>query len=553
MGKNLFLSLMAAVFMTTPVWAQQTWTLGGTNSDPAGMYDNSQWFAKESFGLNSDEVEISLTGTTVAVTADLSASGAAISPGRKADIEFCLDGTAQFASAAPGLSATETASGTSILSGTVKATATVNSEASTGGGRPGHRCVTYTVTTTAALNQTLTSFTLAVPKVENVSFLGNADDPGVNRTDPSDNVPPTVVMSVRVIPDDLGAPANTVGFTAFPTAEQAASKANKRTIARSLSRFEATVSPTAQDTAASRRVLIDLNDRTMFASGADITNARVETITGIGDGERKGILLSTVRVKKNSRANAADLSGLFEAVSGASGDKLDISVTGSGVSFTDADILFLSSNAAYNMNSDTRLTVSGSTASSSVELVNIATAADDAQGPEFKLYYVPAAGRTLTRDAAFTTTYQLNFAAATRKDSEQMSTGSVTLELSGLSTRGYAYAVTPDNSPAGDRGSLRIRCEDTSACVVFLECFNHAGDRVGDFVSIGDNIAPNAVAVISSDRLENLIGSWRGQGRLSCEVVSSGPVGVQMFTRSSGGVLVNNSYINRGLDSSSSD
>ena len=290
----------------------------------------------------------------------------------------------------------------------------------------------------------------------------------------------------------------------------------------------------------------------MFASGAGISNPRVETVTGVGDGQRSAIVLSTVQVDKNAFANGVDGNTLLAPVSGASGDKLDISVESSGMSFTDADVVFLSANAAYSRTDDILLTTSGNSASSSAPLADVTAAAAIADGDEMKLYYVPAAGRALLRDSTFTTTYGLNFAAATKKDSE-MTTAAVTMELAGLSTRGYAYAFTPDNSPAGDRGSLRIRCEDTSDCVVFLECFNHAGDRVGNFVSIGDDIAPNAVAVVSSDDLEDLIGSWRGQGRLSCEVVASGPVGVQLFTRSSGGVLVNNSYINRGADSSSSD
>lgn len=547
--KKLFLSLaaFAIVVMTTQAWAQeQTYTMGGVNTDPAGQYANVEAFAKEIFGPDSNSVELTLN-TSTTVELGLNDDDTPIGASRKANLKFCLDGPdgnrPQFASDAPGLVYTQAGAPSGEI------TSQISTDASDGMGRVGDSCVTYTLTTTASVDHAASTFSLRMPNIKNVAFLGEADNPGPdNQPGTSDDVPPLVTVSVTLVPDDLGADPTTNGFARFPAAT-ATANANKRTLIRSLDRFGMVVSPTSTST--DRQVLISLDDRTMFASGAGISNTRVETVTGIGDGQRSAIVLSTVQVDKNAQANGANGS-LLAPVSGASGDKLDISVESNGMSFTDSDVVFLSANAAYSLTDDILLTTSGNSASSSASLVDVTAAADIASGAEMKLYYVPATGSTLMRDSTFTTTYGLNFAAATKKDSE-MTTAAVTMELAGLSTRGYAYAFTPDNSPAGDRGTLRIRCEDTSDCVVFLECFNHAGDRVGDFQSIGDDIAPNAVAVVSSDDLEDLIGSWRGQGRLSCEVVASGPVGVQMFTRSSSGVLVNNSYINRGADSSSSD
>ena len=546
--KELFLSLaaFAVVAMTTQARAQQVYTMGGNLSSAVGEGFGGISIAKENFGPDSNSTEITLPSVTV--TLGLNDDATPIGTARKANLKFCLDGPAgnrpQFASDALGLVYTQGGSPSGEI------TSQILTEASDGAGRAGDSCVTFALTTTAEVDHATSTFSLQVPKIKNVAFLGDADAPGPdNLAGTSDDIAPRVTMSVTLVPDDLGANPATNGFTRFPAAT-AAVNANKRVITRSLDRFGMTVSPTSTST--DRQVLISLDDRTMFASGAGISNSRVETVTGVGDGQRSAIVLSTVQVDKNAFANGVDGNTLLAPVSGASGDKLDISVESSGMSFTDADVVFLSANSAYSRTDDILLTTSGNSASSSAPLADVTAAAAIADGDEMKLYYVPAAGRALLRDSTFTTTYGLNFAAATKKDSE-MTTAAVTMELAGLSTRGYAYAFTPDNSPAGDRGSLRIRCEDTSDCVVFLECFNQAGDRVGDFVSIGDDIAPNAVAVVSSDDLEDLIGSWRGQGRLSCEVVASGPVGVQLFTRSSGGVLVNNSYINRGADSSSSD
>ena len=530
MGKNLILSAITTVILAAPAWAN-TFTLSGSLTG-----SNSRIYALEQFGSGSEETLV-VTGSTMILTADYSTTN--LGARSKANIKYCLQNGAVFGATARGLTVSPQAVSDEI-------TTTIPSQ--DGGGRVGDSCVTYNLTVGSnAVTDSAATITFTVPTIKNVTaILGVPPAPGTDgNVGTADDVLPSVGLTVTVTPDNLGLPPGSSGFQQFPPIN-AAQDTNLVKVVRSNYRFLPSVTPAASAT--DLNVLIDLDDRTMFASGAGVTNPRIVTITGIGSGERMGILVSTAKVVLIDARNLSQVQPLQSAT----GDRFDVEVTSSGMSFADGDRVFLSTDTTFNAESDIVLNASGTSASSSPQLSKFLPSDDSVQthpGTEWRLYYVPAAGRTLQRDATFATSYRLNFAAATMRDASANPGGTVTLKLSGLSTRGYAYAFSPDNRPSGDRGNLRIRCEDTNPCIVFLDCYDQAGESVGGFTSVGDNIAPNAVRSVFSDDLEEMIGEWTG--RLSCEVVSSGPLGVQLFTRSSSGVLVNNSYINRGAASSS--
>ena len=524
MGKKLFLSVAASAILASPAWAQYT----ASPLSGSGTGGNSVTFATELFGSGGNATTLTIdSATRVDLAADLSSN--AVSAQRTADIRFCLDGGAQFAADVSGLDVLE--AGSTVVPGTATTAIATN-----GGGRAGDSCVTYTVTAVQALNDSATIFRFAPPNVMNAGFLGTVSESG----------PTPLNVTVTLIPNNLGAPPASTGFPAFP-ASNTAEGGDKIAIATSTPRYGLAV-----DFATDQRVLVDLADRTMFASreGDATYNPRVVTITGIGDADRMGIELSKVMVT-GYRANNA-MGGLHQPATGASGDKVEVSVTSSGMSFTDADMLFLSTDTNYQESSDIRLTASGRTASSSA--LELATTVPYDQpnsrvgtgdGAQYTLYYVPAPDRALMRDTTFMSTYAISFANAGYKDDVMMAAmGGVTLELAGLSTRGYAYAIPHDM--ANDEANLRIRCEDTSACTVFLECSDMAGSPVGaggGFVGI-DPIEPMASMRLSSADLVETLGEW--QGRISCEIVASGPVGVQLLTRNkASGTLVNNTYISR--------
>ena len=105
-----------------------------------------------------------------------------------------------------------------------------------------------------------------------------------------------------------------------------------------------------------------------------------------------------------------------------------------------------------------------------------------------------------------------------------------------------AYAIPPGTT--GDLGNVRIKCEVATQCTVYLEC-DHADGRTW-FEQVADPIPGRSTLVLTSEGMRTALDmdddEWT-RGRLSCTVYSTREISLQVLTRSTAGVLVNNTYV----------
>ena len=173
--------------------------------------------------------------------------------------------------------------------------------------------------------------------------------------------------------------------------------------------------------------------------------------------------------------------------------------------------------------------------------------------------YMPNGKDELMHDMAFTVTAMTNFtdrdnknATATEKTDAGMdfrparpAIGSI-LKLNGIEgAPAKAYALAPIG--AGDIANVRITCESGSDCHAFLSCYDP--DGMGYFGDAGIMIPSNGTKRLDQEMVAMELGMMMGDeswtGRLSCDVLSTEPVSVQVLTRAAG-VLVNNTYVAPG-------
>lgn len=463
-------------------------------------------YAKELFGEGSRDVVLTLANNTdFRLTADFSSY--AIPIGKVANITFTLLNGVQFAESVSAIAFTE--------GGSVPSPVHISQADSTGGER-GDSSVTYVVKAEQILDQANSVFTFTLPKLMNAG--------GVLGGETVDDREPTVKMSVTVEPGG-GRFQTGNDFKAFPPSSSTGSSDNTRSLANSTLRYPLTVAPTEEQS-----VNINIDDRTAFV----VPNGNVQTVSGsdFGSTGRSALKVATLDID-TAAANGADNRAAFQA---SSGDMLNITVTGP---IGTGDILFLSRDTTYSTsgaNRDVVLTVTGRTATSTVTLTSVA------DGHERTVYLVPAADRTLSR-GLYRTTFEADFSEDSMRDTTAR-TEVVRLEYSNLTVQGYAYAMP--NPGVSDVGNLRLRCESSGNCAVFLDCYDQNGRSIGGFpemtVMARATRVLNTKSTVDGTSLARLLGVETWDGRLSCEILSNANVGVQVLTRS-GGTLVNNTYI----------
>lgn len=103
-----------------------------------------------------------------------------------------------------------------------------------------------------------------------------------------------------------------------------------------------------------------------------------------------------------------------------------------------------------------------------------------------------------------------------------------------------APAVPPMNSV--DVGNIRVKCEVSTDCTVYLECDDSTGESW--FAQLPDPIPGRSTLRLTSENIAMHLGvaeeGW--DGRMSCAVMSTADISIQVLIRS-GGVLVNNTYV----------
>ena len=164
------------------------------------------------------------------------------------------------------------------------------------------------------------------------------------------------------------------------------------------------------------------------------------------------------------------------------------------------------------------------------------------------LFFMPNGMETL-RPATYTSTFSVDFNADSNADKRPTSQthttryfvqeGSNPVYIGDDLTR-HAYAIPPLGS--GDEGNVRVKCETATECPLYLECDDAGGGSW--FASLTAPIEPRATIQLSSADIAGAldVGEAGWTGRLSCAVMSTREISLQVLTRS-GGALINNTYV----------
>jgi hypothetical protein len=157
----------------------------------------------------------------------------------------------------------------------------------------------------------------------------------------------------------------------------------------------------------------------------------------------------------------------------------------------------------------------------------------------FKVYYMPGGKGDIKHGAMINLTAMVDYSDPTAID-EAPAKSATTLNFDGVGNAVMAYAIPHSTNGTGDKANVRVRCEASTGCRVFAECWDDMGNRgFGE----GPMIAGNNVMVANAEAVEMITG-LEPTSRLSCRVLSAGAVTVQQLTRDgNSGTLVNNTYV----------
>ena len=226
---------------------------------------------------------------------------------------------------------------------------------------------------------------------------------------------------------------------------------------------------------------------------------------------------------------------------------LVVSITGE---FRSGDVVFLDLNGNWRVDNDERLTLRDGVMSGRfglIEVAGIPTNSDvrmQTEGVAGRWLLFSPNGTDTLRPADYRTTLSVDFTVGSNRDKVGGTSISADLETSYTtidpSTTRQAYAIPPVGST--DLGNIRVKCEVAVGCPLYLECDDSAGDSW--FRALEEPVAGRATMRLNSAMLAEQLGisedGW--EGRLSCNVMSTQTISVQVLTRS-GDVLVNNTYI----------
>ena len=161
----------------------------------------------------------------------------------------------------------------------------------------------------------------------------------------------------------------------------------------------------------------------------------------------------------------------------------------------------------------------------------------------FKVYYKPGGKGDINHGAMIKLTAMVDYSAPTAKD-ETPAKSSTTLNFDGVNSEVMAYAIPHSTNGNEDKANVRVRCEASAGCRVFLECWDDDGMR--NFGGDGEPImiAGDALATWDAAAIEGELGITEPTSRHSCRILSAGKVSVQQLTRDGKSkTLVNNTYV----------
>ena len=218
---------------------------------------------------------------------------------------------------------------------------------------------------------------------------------------------------------------------------------------------------------------------------------------------------------------------------GGDGTEFDVHVTVTGM-VRDTDTIFYSDDAM--MDDKESLSITDGVATGTFRL------------GDGTVYFVPD-GETPMSAGKLTAMFRVEYDATSVVDPAEVSGGG-NLVYDGVTMQARAYAIPNQMHP--DEGNVRLTCgaSGDSTCTVFLDC--NEQDGVARFGELGDPIVAGATAHMTEAAIAEVLDVDDWMGRLSCDVLSSEDVSVQVLVRSEGS-LINNTYVDGGLPEPASE
>ena len=161
----------------------------------------------------------------------------------------------------------------------------------------------------------------------------------------------------------------------------------------------------------------------------------------------------------------------------------------------------------------------------------------------FKVYYKAGGKGHINHEAMINLTAMVHYSDPSANN-EADAKAATTLKFDGVGNAVMAYAIAQTDNGRGDSSNLRVRCEASTDCRVFLECWGDDGTETRGFGEVEGGVPADGVEVWTAAKVEDVTGRMP-DSRHSCRVLSKGMVTVQQLTRSEG-VLVNNTAVGGG-------
>ena len=233
---------------------------------------------------------------------------------------------------------------------------------------------------------------------------------------------------------------------------------------------------------------------------------------------------------------------------------LTITAEGSRGLFNDGDMMFIDYDGNATEGDSERIDLDGDMGEGSALSIDPDKSESFSGGDvlstgTFSVYYSAGGKDQMKHESMITVTASVDYSdpSATIEGAKSSHT---TLRFAGVGSPVKAYAIPHSANQIGDKGNLRVRCEeaagDDKACRVFLECWDQMGARgFGEAPMVGENMT----AVWNGAAVEGVAeGLDEPTTRISCQVLSKGMVTVQQLTRDGNSqTLVNNTYVGGGM------
>ncbi len=235
-----------------------------------------------------------------------------------------------------------------------------------------------------------------------------------------------------------------------------------------------------------------------------------------------------------------DLDG--EAIDEGLRGTLTVNAMGTRDLFNEDDMLFIDYDKNGKMGSGEAIEIDGDMGMGDALSVDSSKSESFDKGGTgaFKVFYMPGGKGNLNHGAMINLTAMVDYSDPTAID-EAPKKSSTTMNFDGVTSEVDAYAIPQSGNGKGDMANVRVRCEASMGCRVFLECWDDDGMRSFGEAGI---VAGNALAKWDSAAIEEVLGIDEATSRHSCRILSAGMVKVQQLTRDgSSGTLVNNTYV----------